>query len=130
MRYAVISGGKVSNVVTSNQKLEDNWVASDTAQIGDTWDGKAFTTTQVAPKVPDRVTRRQAKEALIRAGLIEKVQGVIDATKDPLERAIAQNWWDEAPDFERAHPLLNQLASAMGLSADQLDTLFTQAASL
>lgn len=49
-RYAVVEGSVVANVVVSEEALAENWVQSDTAKRGDTWDGANFTTTEPEPE--------------------------------------------------------------------------------
>lgn len=81
-------------------------------------------------RVPAKVTRRQALQALRIAGLRDLVQPAIDAIPDPLARDLAQIEWDESLEFERHRPLLIQLGNAIGLDDDGLDALFVQAAAL
>lgn len=50
MRYAIVESGKVVNVAVADSAIANGWIRSDTAQIGDLYDGKKFTT----PK-PDTV---------------------------------------------------------------------------
>lgn len=49
-RYAVVEGSVVANVVVSEEALAENWVQSDTAKRGDTWDGANFTTPEPEPE--------------------------------------------------------------------------------
>lgn len=58
MRYAIIEDGKVINVAVANEPLADNWIASDTAQIGDTYADGEFT-----PPAPDYDTQWAAIRA-------------------------------------------------------------------
>ena len=44
MRYAIIENNVVINVAESDEPFTDEWVLSDTANIGDTWDGLEFIT--------------------------------------------------------------------------------------
>ena len=84
-----------------------------------------------APReVPAEVTRRQAKQALLLAGVLGSVQGAIDAIPDATQRALAQIEWDDSQVFERNRPILIMLATALGLSSEQLDDLFITAAGL
>jgi len=76
------------------------------------------------------ITRAQAKAALIITGLIAQVQPAIDAIPDPLQRALAQNDWDERLHFERSNPTLAAMAAALGMTDAQLDDLFALAATL
>jgi len=43
MRYLIIEDGRVTNAADANAPLEQNWVRSDEGEIGDLYDGKAFT---------------------------------------------------------------------------------------
>ena len=43
MRYLIIEDGKVANAAEAEAPLEQNWVRSDEGEIGDLYDGKAFT---------------------------------------------------------------------------------------
>lgn len=80
--------------------------------------------------VPAKVTRRQARQALLIAGLLDDVQPAINAIADPMQRGLAQIEWDDAQEFERHRPLLIQLATALGLDDEALDNLFIQAGGL
>lgn len=80
--------------------------------------------------MPQSVTRRQARQALLLAGVLADVQPAIDAIPDAAQRAMMQIEWDDSQTFERQRPSLIALASALGLTSEQLDGLFIQAASL
>lgn len=58
MRYAIVQDGKVVNVAISDAPLESNWIASDTAAIGDEYKNGQF-----SPPAPDY----DAQWALVRA---------------------------------------------------------------
>ena len=80
--------------------------------------------------VPASVTRRQARQALLLAGLLDNVQPAIDAIPDATTRGMAQIEWDDSQMFERHRPLLIQLGTALGLDDAALDNLFIEAAAL
>ena len=42
MRYAIIEDGRVVNVAEAEAPLEAGWVRGDAANIGDLYDGQAF----------------------------------------------------------------------------------------
>jgi hypothetical protein len=42
MKYAIVKNNTVVNVAVAEHPLADNWVASETAAIGDTFDGEMF----------------------------------------------------------------------------------------
>lgn len=82
------------------------------------------------PQVPASVTRRQARQALLLAGLLDSVQPAIDAIPDATQRGLAQIEWDDSQEFERNRPMLISLATAIGLTSEQIDELFITAAGL
>lgn len=83
-----------------------------------------------APQVPLKVTRRQARQALLFEGLFDLVQPAISAIPDPVQRQLAQIEWDDSQDFERHRPLLIQIGYAIGLNDSGLDALFIRAGGL
>lgn len=85
---------------------------------------------QIVRRVPEKVTARQAVQALISANKLHLVQPAIDAIADPVQRAMVQAEWDKSQDFERARPTLIALAAAIGLDAAALDALFISAEDL
>lgn len=98
-----------------------------------TWNGMAVVEAMDASipvVVPERVSRRQARQALLLAGLLGHVQPAIDAIPDPIQRAMAQIEWDDSQEFERRRPLVIAIGSAIGCDAAALDALFISAAGL
>lgn len=85
---------------------------------------------QIVRRVPDKVTARQAVQALISVNKLHLVQPAIDAIADPVQRAMVQAEWDKSQDFERNRPTLIALATAIGLDAAGLDALFIAAEDL
>lgn len=90
----------------------------------------ALTPDQLRALVPAKVTRRQARQALLLAGLLDQVQPAINAIPDPQLRGMAQIEWDDSQEFERNRPLLIQLGAALGLDSAALDQLFIAAHAL
>lgn len=84
----------------------------------------------VVPGVPQVVTRRQARQALLLAGRLQDVQPAIDAIADPVQRGMVQIEWDDSQEFQRTRATLIALATAIGMTEADLDNLFTQAAQL
>lgn len=71
------------------------------------------------------VTPRQARLALSAAGLLDKVNAAVAASDQ-----ATQITWEFASLIERGDPLMTSLGASLGLSSDQIDALFTQAATL
>ena len=76
------------------------------------------------------VTMRQARRALLDAGLLDQVDAAIAAIADATERRQAEIDWEYATTVERLRPWVQTLGAALGLSAEDLDALFEQAATL
>lgn len=76
-------------------------------------------------QVPQTVTIRQAKLALLQAGLLDDV----DAAVAQADRAT-QIEWEYVTEVERSWPTLLTIQAALGLSEQQVDDLFIVAASL
>lgn len=81
-------------------------------------------------EVPDKVTRRQAKQQLLIAGLLSQVETIISNIEDPLQKGLTDLYWKEAGDFERNSPYVLAIGNALQLSASELDELFINAAKL
>jgi hypothetical protein len=87
------------------------------------------------PVVPSTVTRRQARQALLLDGRLDAVPVAIaaldDGTADGKQKMrMAQIEWEDSLEFERARPLVIEIAGAIGLDAAALDQLFITAAGL
>lgn len=80
--------------------------------------------------VPQTVTRRQARQALLLNNLLDQVPGKIAAIPDPVHRAMAQIEWEDSQSFERNRPLLISVGIALGLDSAGLDDIFRQASKL
>lgn len=76
-----------------------------------------------------KVTMRQARLALLGAGLLPTVDAAIAAMSGPTGDA-ARIEWEYATTLERDWPLVSALADTLGLTDEQLDALFIQAAAL
>lgn len=131
--YAIITDGIVTNIIVADPAVAASMGAlpAQGAGIGWTYANGVFTAPPApAPVVPTSVTRRQARQALLLAGLLDSVDPAIAAIPDTTQRKLAQIEWQDSQDFERHRPLLVSLASALGLTSAQLDQLFITAATL
>ena len=85
------------------------------------------------PVVPARVPREielwQAKSIMSAMGLISQVEAAIAAMPDP-QRAVVQCAWSGNARLARRGPTVTALAPALGLTDEQLDAMFLQAAAL
>lgn len=79
--------------------------------------------------VPRVVTMRQARLALLGAGLLQQVDQAINVLPEP-QQSAARIEWDYSSEVHRDRAFVQQLGQALGLSDEQLDALFIQAAAL
>ena len=79
--------------------------------------------------VPQRVTARQAQLALLDAGLLDDVDAIIEVLPANV-RAHVRIEWDRATHVERGSTVTQMVATALGLTATQIDELFVAAAGL
>ena len=133
MRAHVVTNGTIVNTieVESLSVLPGLVAAQGNEGIGWLYNGHAFSAPPPpTPVVPLSVSRRQGRQALLLAGMLPLVQPAIDAIADAMQRGLAQIYWDDSQEFERHHPTLIALATQMGLTATDLDSLFITAKAL
>ena len=133
MRYAILSGITVSNVIVADADFAVSVGAvacPDDVGIGWTYDGTNWAApAPKPPPVPGVVFMRQARLALLQAGKLSAVDAAIAALPSPAKEA-AQIEWEYATEVTRDSALMQQLATAIGLTEADLDSLFTTAAGL
>lgn len=95
-----------------------------------TWLGAQTMIEPVAPPLVQAVTMRQAREALIRRGMVGMVEQAIAAVPDPVERAIAQNAWEYSQQVQIANPFVVALIDQTPLTTEDVYDLFEYAAGL
>ena len=83
--------------------------------------------TYETPPVP-ALTRRQFRLALATNGYnLADIEILIAQIEDDMQRQIIQIEWQDATTFIRTSPNLLFMANLMGLSAEQVDALWSQA---
>lgn len=130
-RFAVYRDGVVVNVVEAENEqacshLAPIVAAPDEVAKGWLYDGQDFAEPPpAAASVPEVVTPFQARAALRAAGLLSQAEALV-ATGDD----ITKDAWEYATEFRRSSPLLTGLAAQLGMSEQQLDQLFIEAADI
>lgn len=78
------------------------------------------------PTIPARITRRQARLALLQADLLNQVEWLMRtvATRE------VQITYEDALEWWREDAMLTAIASMLNLTSEQVDALFIAAASL
>ena len=126
-----ITGDKVTNaaVFAENKTPESlgfagHWVQSDTAGIGWAYAGGEFTQPVAPVVVPQTITRRQGRLALLQAGKLDAAEAIVKAG------GLAAQIEYEAATWDRTNAYLQQIWALLGGSDKELDALFVLAASL
>ena len=83
----------------------------------------------VVDPVPEVVTMRQARLALLGVGMLAQVSAAV-ASMPGAEGDVARIEWEFASTVERHSPLVLSLIATLGLTDAELDDLFRQAAAL
>jgi hypothetical protein len=67
----------------------------------------------------------QVRLALLAAGItFAHVDAAIDALPAGVERDTARTYWEYSVELHREHPLIGQFAAALGLTDEQVDTMW------
>lgn len=110
---------------TAVESVDDKWVMS--YEVVDMTEEEIEA---AKPPVPSKVTRRQARSALLLRGLLDQVDIVIAAIPDVATRKLAQIEWQDASEFDRNRALVIQIGQHLGLDSKGLDDVFRLAATL
>lgn len=79
--------------------------------------------------VPESVTMRQARLAMLGAGILDDVEALIAQMPGDEGRA-ARIDWEYAQEVRRDWPLISYMAGDLGLTDEQVDGLFVAAAAI
>jgi len=104
----------------------------DEVREGWLWDGEAFSeppAPAAGVTVPQSVTMRQARLALLGAGLLASVDAAIASLPSPTKEEVSIEW-EYSQTVERDRPFVAMLGAALGLDSAELDALFIAAAAL
>lgn len=83
------------------------------------------------PTIFAPLSARQLRLGLVSNGfLLSQVEAAIDAIEDQQAREVARIEWEYASTFERNHPLIEQVGSALGLMAEHIDSMWLAASTL
>ncbi len=135
-KVAIIENNKIVNIAVA--ETTSLWPQAveipENSMVGIGWDyiNGEFVAPELEPVptiVPTSVTIRQARQALFAAGLLHMVENVIESLDEPF-RTSARIDWEYAATVDRDWPLVQALKPVLGLTDEQLDQLFIQAASL
>lgn len=131
-RFAIIDAGRVINHAEADAAFAaaQGWIPAGSSRIGDLWDGQVFTPAPPPPTpVPPAVSMRQARLALLGAGLLDDIDAAINGLPSPQKEA-ARIEWEYSQEVQRHNGFVSVLAPSLGLTPEQTDALFVQAAKL
>ena len=135
MRAHIIEGGAVANTIAVESLDALQGVTLIDANlhggsIGWLWDGETLTPPPPEPPVaPSAVTMRQARLALLGAGLLDDIDAAINGLPSPQKEA-ARIEWEYSQEVQRHNGFVSVLAPILGLTEAQTDALFIAAAGL
>jgi hypothetical protein len=93
------------------------------------WTGDAWEQEALPPQMPTSITMRQARLALLGAGLLDAVTAAVAAMPEVAGQA-ARIEWEYATTVERSSSLIASLTDALGLDDAAIDALFMTASTL
>ena len=132
MRYAIIENSQVTNLIVADTEFAASIGAVEcpgNVNMGWTYDGSIWSAPAPVVVVPDVVSMRQARLALLQVGKLADVDTAVGALPSP-DKEAAQVEWEYATEVKRNSALVRQLAPALSLDDAALDALFSQAATL
>lgn len=88
-----------------------------------------FEVVVLPPSIPLVLSMRQARLALLEAGLLNSVQTAINGLPSP-QKERAQIEWDYSNEVQRHNGFVATLGPALGLNEAQIDALFVTGAAL
>ena len=98
-----------------------------------TWEVRSYTADEIEKQrlasIPQSITPRQARLALLDAGLLSQVDTAINSLESPAKET-AQIEWEYATSIERSSEWVSQLGGALGLDSAGIDDLFKTASTL
>lgn len=136
MNYAVINDKRITNVVRASAEYaqQQGWIElPEGFGIDDLYiDGEFVKGEPIEPlpQVPNSVSRAQGKYVLIQMGLWQQVLDFVDSIEDPQERALADVALNDTQSWQRSSPFLTQCAQVLGLTDEELDNIFIEAAKI
>ncbi len=136
MAYAFIQNNTIVEVVANNpymifvQHYAEKFVeVPDSCKTGDVFLNDEWVTPVPPQYIPKEITMRQARLALLDAGLLGNVQAAINSLPEP-DKTKAQIEWDYSNSLQRNNSFVSVLGTALGLSEQDIDNLFVQASAL
>lgn len=105
------------------------------ARVSVVWTVRDLTVEEKRARLPAAVTMRQGRLAMLMtpfAGgtLLDVIESMLDGIPDPVQKRAARIDWEYAQEIKRDFPLVQQLTAQLGMTDEQIDTLFKLASTL
>lgn len=136
MEFVIFGGIKMKALILKNCVIENIIIVEslddfpgcisyiDGANIGDKVINNELIKTEVKRVVPEEITPMQAELQLLSIGLLDDVLELVKLDRE------AYIYWSRATRFIRQDPILLKMSAMIGMSSDDLDTLFIEASQL
>lgn len=125
--HAVKNGVVVNTIEVASLDFMPGLVSGESGgRIGDLWDGETFEEPTPTPVVPESITRWQALTILNQSGLLDAVEAYVGSLTD----RQAQIDFTAASIWRRDWFWLDDAATALGLTGEQVDQMFIAASAL
>lgn len=121
LRYALVENERVVNIILANpETAPENAIQSDTAAIGDLWDGETFTRPVVRELVT--ITKVQAIAAMAQADMLDDFEQHMQNAD-----ALTKKLWEASYQLSSDSPLLLNVWAALGKTEKELYDMFLTA---
>src|SRR5690554_2012312 len=126
--YKHTETGEVYAYETEDER--EQWGAPDLVEMNEAEVEAHLNPPLPPPAVPEQVSRAQGKAALITAGLWLDVLTYVESITDPTEKALAEVALNDTAHWRRDSPTMQTIATALGITSEQMDVLFLQASEI
>lgn len=121
------SGVILQTIIVSDLDFMPGLVdASIGGQVGDRIVGGMLVPGTPAPAIPESISPRQFRQALTHFGFRQQVDAAVSTSTDQ----NLKDWYEWSTEFQRHHPEVLGMASALGFTSDQLDQVWIYGATL
>lgn len=115
--FKLLENGQFASLVGTN---ETHSITTSPIYLAWLAEGNTPLPADIPPAEIPVITMRQARLALLDAGLLATVDGYISGQLDDAIKI----YWDYSTEVHRDNPLVNQILTALGKSSADIDNLF------